>query len=212
MQSFPEIRVSPVINEEDEGEDVDSILSFKTLSYTFFKDASKKAIYYTLVKVIHRELLKRQRTSRWPGLLRPDFLVRDRWRTLYKPPVEKRTADLQWRIIHGAIATDGHVAHLNPAVEGKCRFCGEQEDIEHLFLRCSRLQGLFNLLKALFSNFNENFLIKCLLGNEIYFLVRRKMCLLNYLIGTAKLAIWKQERIKVYSLLQWTLKLCFNAW
>ncbi|KAK3524893.1 hypothetical protein QTP86_011311 [Hemibagrus guttatus] len=50
-------------------------------------------------------------------MLNPDFLVPDRWRTLYKPPVEKRTADLQWRIIHGAVATDGHVAHLNPAVK-----------------------------------------------------------------------------------------------
>ncbi len=33
VQSFPEIRVSPVINEEDEGEDVDSILS---LFFFFF--------------------------------------------------------------------------------------------------------------------------------------------------------------------------------
>ncbi len=147
--------MSSVINEEDEGEDVDSILSFKTPQLHLFKDASK-AIYYTSVKVIHWNLLKRQRTSRWPGLLRPDFLVSDRWRTLYKPPVEKQTADLQWMIIQGAIATDGHVAHLNPAVEGKCQFCGEQEDIEHLFLRCSRLQGLFCFLKALFRHFNEN--------------------------------------------------------
>lgn len=36
----------------------------------------------------------------------PEFLVGDRWRALYRPPVEKRTADLQWRIIHRAIATD----------------------------------------------------------------------------------------------------------
>lgn len=74
---------------------------------------------------------------------------------VHKPPVEKLIADLQWRIIYGDITTDGHVAHVNPVVEVKCRFCGEQEDIEHLFLRCSRLQGIFNLHKVLFSNFNE---------------------------------------------------------
>lgn len=48
MQSFPEIIVSPVINEKDEGEDVDSVLSFKTPQIHLSKDASKKAIYYTL--------------------------------------------------------------------------------------------------------------------------------------------------------------------
>ncbi len=143
---------------------MDSILSFKTPQLHLFKDASKKAIYYTAVKVIHRELLKRQRTSRWPVLLSPDLLVSDRWRTLYKPPVEKRTADLQWMIIHGAIATDGYVAHLNPAVEGKFRFCGEQEDIEHLFLRCSRLQGLFCFLGVLFRHFDEEFSDKVFIG------------------------------------------------
>ncbi len=90
----------------------------RLLSYTLFKDASK-AIYYTSVKVIHWNLLKRQRTSSWPGLLRPDFLVSGQVEDPVQPPVEKQTADLQWMIIQGAIATDGHVAHLNPAVEGE---------------------------------------------------------------------------------------------
>ncbi len=34
---------------------------------------------------------------------------------------------------------------------------------------CSRLQGLFCFLGVLFRHFNEEFLIKCLLGNEINF-------------------------------------------
>ena len=72
--------------------------------------------------------------------------MRDRWRALYKPPIEKRTADLQWRLIHGAIATDRHAAHLNPAVGEQCRFSGMEENLEHLFLKCNRLKGLFNLL------------------------------------------------------------------
>lgn len=102
-QGFPEKKISPVMNEDDEGEVADSILSFRTPQLDLFKDVSKKAIYCITVKTTHRDSLKRQKASRWPELLQPDFLVRDRWRTLYKPPVEKRTADLQWRIIHGAI-------------------------------------------------------------------------------------------------------------
>lgn len=63
-------------------------------------------------------------------MLNSDFLVRDRW-TLYKPPIEKCTGDLRWRIIHVVIATDEQVAHLNTAVKRDCRFCGGKENLEH---------------------------------------------------------------------------------
>ncbi len=54
------------------------------------------------------------------------------WRSLYKLPVEKCTADLQWRLMFGAIATNRHVAHLNPAVGTECLFCGLDETVNHL--------------------------------------------------------------------------------
>ncbi len=127
----------------------------------------------------------------------PDFLERDRWRALYKPPIEKRTADLQWRIIHRAIATNRYVAHLNPAVGGECRFCMVEETVEHLFLRCSRLGSLFRLLNAWFRGFGEEFSNEVFIGGLKYKVVDRgKVCLLNYLIGTAKLAMWKTRKNK----------------
>ena len=43
----------------------------------------------------------------------------------HKLPIEKRTADLQWRIIHGAIATNMHLVHLDPTVGEGCLFCAE---------------------------------------------------------------------------------------
>jgi len=107
---FPKIRVAAVVGQRqmDEDESTGSILSFKTPELDLFETTSKKAIYNTAVKVLNQASLKGQKISKWPALLKPEFLVRDRWRTLYKPPVEKRTADLQWRIIHGAIATNKH--------------------------------------------------------------------------------------------------------
>lgn len=192
---FPKIRVAAVVGERQEDESTGSILSFKTPQLDLFKTTSKKAIYNTAVKVLHQVLLRGQKISRWPVLLKADFLVRDRWRTLYKPPIEKRTADLQWRIIHGAIATDKHVAHLNPVVGVGCRFCGEEENLEHLFLKCKRLEGLFDALSRLFQALGEEFSEEVFIGGVKYnFSKRRKMCLLNYLIGTAKLAIWKTRK------------------
>ncbi len=192
---FPKIRVAAVIRERQEVESVGSILSFETPRLDLFETTSKKAIYNATVKVLHQDSLKRQKISKWPDLLKPEFLVRDRWRTLYKPPVEKRTADLQWRILHGAIATDKHVAHLNPAVGVGCRFCGKEENLEHLFLKCKRLEGLFDVLNRLFQAFGEEFSEQVFIGGVKYnVLERRKMCLLNYLLGTAKLAIWKTRK------------------
>lgn len=94
-QELPGIKISYLIKTENEDEDVGSILSFKTPQLEYFESASKKAIYHSTVKVLHQDSLKGQKASRWPGLLKPDFLVRDRWRALYKPPIEKITADLQ---------------------------------------------------------------------------------------------------------------------
>ncbi|KAL6457542.1 hypothetical protein MHYP_G00345050 [Metynnis hypsauchen] len=83
-----------------------------------FQMLSRKALYHACVKVAHQTGLKHQRVIRWLELFGPDFLLRDRWRSLYKPPIEKLLANLQCRIIHGAIATERHVAHLNPSVGG----------------------------------------------------------------------------------------------
>jgi len=84
---------------------------------SFFKNVSKKSIYSTTVKVSHRKSLKRQKAGQNCYKLQ----VWHRWRTHINPKA------YCWRIIHRAIATDRHLAHLNPAVVGECRFCGEQE-------------------------------------------------------------------------------------
>ncbi len=85
----------------------------------------------------------------------PDF--RGSWRSLYKPPIEKRTADLQWRLVHGIIATNRHVAHLNPAVGKECPFCGTEETVDHLFLDCMRLDSICIILKNCFEGLSEDF-------------------------------------------------------
>ncbi len=156
---FPELIVSPAII-KDEEEAVDAILSAQIPQFCSFKSMSKKVMCNITVKAVHQDSLRKQKVSKWPDLLNPDFLIRDRWRALYKPPVEKRTGDLQWRIIYGAIATDQHVAHLNIAVKGDCRFCGGKEDLEHLFLKCERLQVFLNCLRIGLGGLTKLFLIR----------------------------------------------------
>ncbi len=69
--------------------------------------------------------------------------------------------------------------------------------LEHLFLRCSRLGSLFRLLNAWFRGFGEEFSNEIFTGGLKYKEVDRgKVCLLNYLIGTAKLSMWKTRKNK----------------
>ncbi|KAI4900412.1 hypothetical protein NFI96_009713, partial [Prochilodus magdalenae] len=157
----PNLTVRLAVQLDQEEETVPGTL-FHIPALGRFQEVPRDALYLACVKVAHQAVLKRQRLSHWPGLFGPDFPLRDRWRSLYKPPIEKRSGDLQWRIIHGAIATDRHVAHLNPAVVGQCRFCGQDE----VFIAGVRYR------------------VK----------VRKRVSLLNYVTGTAKLAIWKTRK------------------
>ncbi len=67
---------------------------------------------------------------------------------LYKCRVNKRTGDVQWRIVYGAVATNRHVVHLNPSVGVGCPFCSEVESLFHLFVQCLCLGDLFALLSS----------------------------------------------------------------
>ena len=64
---------------------------------------------------------------------------------------------VQWRIVHGAIATYRHVAHLDPSTGLGCPFCSEVESLSHWFLHCQRLEELFSLVGRWFQGLGERF-------------------------------------------------------
>ncbi len=111
------------------------LLSFTTPQLAFFGDADRKAIYIMCVKVCHLNILESVSESKWLEVLGPGASPKGCWRSLYKPPTEKRSGDLQWRIVHGIIATNRHRAHLDPEVGVGCPFCIEQETVFHLFFK-----------------------------------------------------------------------------
>ena len=55
-----------------------------------------------------------------------------------------KTGDLQWRIVHGKIATNRHRAPRSRDMGGV--FCGECETLKHLCVGCSRLTGLVSVV------------------------------------------------------------------
>lgn len=193
--SFPTLLVSPAVG--DWQERADRLLSFTTPHLDTFKDAGKKELYLICVKVLHLRTLLEVRESGWSEFFGPDVSPKGSWRTMYKLPIEKRTADLQWRIVHGAIATNRYRAHIDPGVGVECLFCSQPETLAHLFVECPRLGPLFVLVKRLFQGYGVRFSFDLFIFGPKYQAKKKSVyTLMNFLFGSAKLAIWLTRRNK----------------
>lgn len=152
-------------------------------------------MYRCFVKILNKVALNEKKDTVWRekfGLQEEDKPV---WRVIYKPPLNKQTGDLQWRILHGAIAINAFVSVINSDVVDKCAFCGIRETVFHCFTECNRLGLLFVLLKDLFLRFQENFTCNVfILGLRYGQKQRIKWQLINFIVGQAKLAIYITRR------------------
>lgn len=120
------------------------------------------------------------------------------WRVLYSPPLKKHSADLQWRILHGAVTVNAFVSILNPVTLNKCPFCNLTETIFHFFLECNRLNSLFAVLTHVFNQFGEKFSgTTFILGASYKKTNRIRWQLLNFLLGEAKLAVYVSRNNKM---------------
>ncbi|TWW77432.1 Transposon TX1 uncharacterized 149 kDa protein ORF 2 [Takifugu flavidus] len=93
----------------------------------------KKTLYNDCVRVLNRRGLSNRSTSIWADRLGGDG-ARPCWRVLYKPPLKKRTGDLQWRILHGAVALNALLSRMNTAVSDQCPFCSGRETVFHAYI------------------------------------------------------------------------------
>lgn len=126
------------------------------------------------------------------------WFTRGRQAGLYKPPLNKQSGDLQWRILHGAIAVNAFVSVINSDVVDKCVFCGIRETVFHCFTECFRLGPIFALLKGLFLRFQENFSTNAfILGLRYCQKQRIKWQLINFIVGQAKFAIYVTRRNRI---------------
>ncbi|KAK0138454.1 Transposon TX1 uncharacterized protein [Merluccius polli] len=154
--------------------------------------ADKKTLYTNCVKTIHKTRLCDRAECVWTGRLGG---LSPQWRTLYKPPLKKRTGDLQWRILHGAIATNAFLSVLNDSVVKECPFCGLTESIFHVFTECRRLTGIFNVLTRVFNLFGVIFTTPGFICGVGFKKTEKAKCrLLNFLIGEAKMSIYLTRR------------------
>ena len=185
----PSLTISAAVG--DHQEVVGALLSFSTPRLTELAGTTRTAFYRVAVKVLNRSQLAGLQESRWSGLLAAGSSPRGSWRSLYKPPTEKRTADLQWRVVHGAVATRRHVSRFSG--DGRnCGFCpSEEESLYHLWLGCSRLAPLASLLRRCLRPLGHDLSNQLFVYGPRYSVARRgTVCLVNFLLGRAKLSVW----------------------
>ena len=190
---FPSLIISPAVGEWREASGM--LLSLKTPALGEFISVGSKPLYQSCVKVLNIASLTGLKESKWTEVFDTDSSPKGCWRVLYKPPVEKRMADLQWRIIHGILATNRYRAHLDPSTEGGCPFCRESETVEHLVVSCPRLAGLFRMVQGWVEALGEVFSLSLFVFGPRYTMKKKQtLVLINFLLATAKLAIWKSRK------------------
>ncbi len=74
-QAFPRIGIPSLMFDKNESDIADSILNLRIPHLKYLDFTLKKALYHTIVKVMHQKSLKRQKAARWLGLLEPDSFV-----------------------------------------------------------------------------------------------------------------------------------------
>ena len=184
--SFPGLVLSPIL----EG-------SKEPLSL-YFNVVTGKQLYHACVKVFNKKCLMNRVDTPWRTVLGLSPDRTPEWRAFYKPPLVKRVGDLQWRILHGAVAVNSFVSILNPNVGQECPFCFQRETIFHAFSQCVRLRTLFLILQRLFSKFGADFSTEVFILGFRYTRRRQNECkLLNFILGQAKMAIYVSRRNKV---------------
>lgn len=132
--------------------------------------------------------LDRVKALRWTEFFRWDFPRCGCWWSLYKSSVDKRTGDIQWRIVHWAITTNTYLVHLDPSPWYNYTFSSQSvRQFTTWFGQCSRLEVLFRQLQSCFRGLSESFF--CSLA--IWLCSKGGYRPANFVSGTAELAICK---------------------
>ena len=81
--------------------------------------------------------------NHWKETLPAGAFLTPNWKVMYKFPTVGRTEDLNWRLVHQALATQVLLQKFNPSVSNSCPFCMSIENLNHAFIECQRLSPLF---------------------------------------------------------------------
>ena len=88
-----------------------------------------------------------------------------------------------------------YLAHLDSSMGDSCPFCLDLEPVYHLFVQCPRLDELLRQVQRCFNSRGKGFLYSSFIFGPHYCAQKKAVHqLINFLSGTAALAIWKTRK------------------
>ena len=126
---FPVLKVSPKIT----GVELHTgcLLTWVGCTDVGFNTVGKKLLYHMCVKIMHLPQLKGRPDTKWRSFFSISQSTSPSWRMLYKSPIPKRAGDLQWCVLHCAMATGVFTARLRDDVSNLCTLCNVPETVFH---------------------------------------------------------------------------------
>ncbi len=132
--SFPELFVTPYNWQDNEG--TRYVFSLQQIQHMSFSESSKRHLYLACVMSGFCEYFKNKTGIKWRShLLVPDEQLLS-WHLFYKSPLPKRSGDIQWRILHWALATNTFLYKCNFTTSSVCRLCNVPDTVFHIFSNC----------------------------------------------------------------------------
>ena len=97
-----------------------------------------------------------------------------------------------------ALAMNSFIAKINPTVSENCPFRHKIETLVHCYLDCHRLRVLYHILKTVFLNCGEVWSESAFIFDDGYDKENSKnWCLLNFVVGQAKMAVYRSRKNQV---------------
>ncbi len=135
--SFPEIKVLPSVQSNDDG--------FPSPFHLVTKAGVLKLVRGKEVSALSGATCG----ALWSERLGPGSPSTPLWHNMFVPPIYGFLADIQWRLTHWALPSNTFIHHLNASVPVNCPFCEQEEDLFHAYVQCRRLAPLFSVITHL---------------------------------------------------------------
>ena len=108
--------------------------------------------------------------------------------------------DFQYKIFHGVLSTEKRLEKMKLS-NGKCVFCDEVENVEHLFVNCTDLNKYWQQVECIVRKVHSGFILSfemILLGCLDSDVCSSVLYVVNFVLSFARFILWKRRNLKRY--------------
>ena len=126
------------------------------------------------------------------------------WGRRFKNLANRKSKQLQWKVIHRIIYTEERLQKMNKSPNGGCHFCKDPENLMHLFVNCKLVDSVWTEIFQKINEFYEQNEIKTISKSENSIILGishrddQINAIVNTILTTTKWMIWKERNVAKY--------------